>query len=122
MKAPGSPAWRKAGRPGPGGMNALNPGPLPAAVDDLAALDDDEFRRVVGREALLTMASVMRRPTRRALARLGAARDLANFSVAKPAQANTFSGPNGGPIEVTTMSPAETLRARRQKRGEAPVP
>lgn len=79
----GSPKWRKAGRPAH--IEPAKP-QAPTDISDLEALDEDNLRKALGREALLTIAKVMRKPQRHAQAQLGAARDLAAYTVARPAQ------------------------------------
>jgi len=83
-----SPAFRR--------NNRENPHPPKADDADTPAL-----KLHLEREALLVTARIMRKPLRNAQAVLGAARDLGIYCIAKPAQATTLSGPDGGAVQVT---------------------
>ena len=73
---------------------------------------DDELNRVVAREALIGLMAVARRPTRHAMAKTSALREAIAYTKAKPAQANTLSAPDGGPVQsehrIIFVKPGET--------------
>jgi len=86
-KKMGPKAWRDNGRVHP---PAVPVEPLP----ELGSLGDAEMSAM----ALQALVDVIRRPSRRAQSKVGAAKALLEYTKAKPATKLETTGANGGPI------------------------
>lgn len=102
MKSPGSPAWRKAGRPSTMPVQPEDDNE-PLTPEELEIIEQcetpEQVAKVVSTEALETIIRIMRRPGRHAQTQLAAARELMAYGMSKPVAKTELTGANGGPVE-----------------------
>ena len=107
-KVGSSPAFRRNNRQNPHPPKAP---PDPSLNDDLHGKTAQELKEIAEVTALTALIAQTRRPTRHATAVVSAARNLLDFSSAKPAAATTISAPDGGPVQsehvIRFVKPAE---------------